>query len=176
MITGQRIVLLPIETGDLGRTRTWANDLELQDMILRVLPVTELDQQEWHRRLSQDPGRIVFAVKTKSDMRHIGNTGLYNIDWLHRRGEFWCLLGERKDWGQGYGPELLGLMIDFGFYRLNLHKIFLHVSADNPRAIKMYRRYGFHEDGRLRAHYFINGEYCDVLSMSILREEHERQK
>jgi RimJ/RimL family protein N-acetyltransferase len=63
---------------------------------------------------------------------------------------FHITIGERDVWGQGYGTEATGLMLDHAFGTLRLHRIALSVFAFNERAIRSYRRVGFLVEGRSR--------------------------
>jgi RimJ/RimL family protein N-acetyltransferase len=63
------------------------------------------------------------------------------------------------------------LMLRYGFDTLNLNRIFLRVFASNPRAIRSYEKADFIHEGRMREAEFRNGQYVDVLLMSVLRSE-----
>ncbi len=62
----------------------------------------------------------------------------------------------------------------YGFRQLNLAKISLRVLADDERAVGAYRKVGFVEEGRLRAHAWYDGARHDELVMAVLREEWDR--
>jgi RimJ/RimL family protein N-acetyltransferase len=62
-------------------------------------------------------------------------------------------------------------LLDYGFRHLNLAKISLRVLADDERAVGAYRKAGFVEEGRLRAHAWYDGARHDELVMSVLRTE-----
>jgi RimJ/RimL family protein N-acetyltransferase len=160
----------------LDRTRHWANDPELNAWILRSLPVSREDQEQWYARLSGDPRRIVLAVKTKIGDEHVANTGFYHLDHLHRHGEFWVLVGQKDTHGRGLGGEITDAMLSFGFMTLNLRRIYLHVRADHKRAVAMYEKRGLRREGLLRGHYYIRGNYVDVLLMAILRNEYDQSQ
>ena len=81
------------------------------------------------------------------------------------------MIGDKSCWGQGYGTEAMQLLLEHAFNTLNLNRVDLHVYDDNQRAIEMYKRVGFVEEGRLRDYHFREGKYFDTLIMSILRDE-----
>ena len=172
MLVGKMVKLVPLERADLARSRAWANEMSLNEDILRVLPVAEEEQEKWYRNIVEDRSKIVFAIKTTKSGEHIGNTGLYHIDWIHRRAEFWIIIGEKRFWNKGLGAEATALMLAYGFHHINLARIFLHVSEDNKRALSTYKKLNFVLEGRLREHYFINGRYANILVMAILRRDY----
>ena len=80
-------------------------------------------------------------------------------------------IGDKTYWGRGYGTDAVRVLLDYAFRHHNLHRVYLSVNSTNPRAIGAYRRCGFVEEGRLRAHAWSNGQYIDLVQMGILREE-----
>jgi RimJ/RimL family protein N-acetyltransferase len=63
------------------------------------------------------------------------------------------------------------LLLKHGFETLNLHRIFLRVYETNPRAIRTYEKVGFVHEGRMRQALYRQGQYHDILLMSVLRPE-----
>jgi RimJ/RimL family protein N-acetyltransferase len=114
---------------------------------------------------------IVFAIVDKKTNEHIGNAGLYTINWLYRSAEYRIIIGEKKYWNKGYGAEAAGLIIDYGFNKLNLNKVWLGVNTENKGAVRSYIKSGFKEEGILRDEIYRNGRYYDAVRMSILRRE-----
>jgi RimJ/RimL family protein N-acetyltransferase len=77
----------------------------------------------------------------------------------------------RSTGGKGHGQDAVRTLVAYGFEHLNLAKISLQVLADDERAVGAYRKVGFVEEGRLRAHAWYEGARHDELVMSVLREE-----
>jgi len=176
MLIGEKIKLVPLEKEDLARTRSWANEASLNSKMLRVFPVTQMEQEKWYEDAVGDSSKVLFAVKTLKDEEHVGNTGLYHIDWIHRRAEFWILIGDRGFWRQGIGQEVGSLMQRYAFNGLNLNKLYLNVGADNSQAISLYKKLNFVQEGILRQHYYVEGRYLDVITMAILRRDCDDQE
>ena len=170
MINGKFIKLRPFEKADLEACKEWINEPEIARGILRVLPVSMYEHTQWYERIITDKNRVTFAIETIKDRKYIGNVGLMDIDWLNRKGMLWIYL-EKGFWGKGYGKEAVSLLLQFAFKRLNLNKVYLNVGAFNEKALKMYASLGFKKDGILREDVYIDGEYIDVLRMSILKNE-----
>jgi diamine N-acetyltransferase len=176
MLTGKKIKLVSLNREDLPKARSWVNDSLLKARMLRVVPVSHADQEKWYEDIVQDPSKIVFAIKTLNDEQHIGNTGLYHIDWTHRRAEFWILIGERDFWGQGIGSDVVALMQRYAFEGLDLNKLCVNVGIDNEAAIALYKKSNFVQEGIMKEHYYIEGKYIDVVTMEILRSEFDSKE
>jgi RimJ/RimL family protein N-acetyltransferase len=176
MYEGTAIRLVPLDREHLEAARRWANDPALNRLMLRVLPVSSAAHERWFASIEGDPAKMVFAVLWRENGAHIGNTGLYHIDLLHRRAEFWVLIGEKDYQSRGAGFEALTLMQAFAFNHLNLNRLYLHVGTDNIPASRLYSKAGFTREGTLRQHYHIDGRDVNVDVWSQLKEEYEQQK
>ena len=80
-------------------------------------------------------------------------------------------IGDKAYWGRGYGREAVWLLVEYGFTKLNLRRIYLRVHGRNERAIRAYRACGFIEEGRLRQHVWNDGAYDDLLYMAVLHAD-----
>ena len=58
---------------------------------------------------------------------------------------------------------------------MNLNRIELEVTDDNPRAIRCYEKVGFEREGARRQAQFRSGSYQDLIIMAILRENFEAE-
>lgn len=72
-------------------------------------------------------------------------------------------------WGRGVGGAMLGALVDLADNWLGLLRLQLEVSAENPRARRLYERAGFEVEGRLRGDTLTDGALVDSLVMGRLR-------
>ena len=71
--------------------------------------------------------------------------------------------------GQGIGTALLGELIDMADNWLNIRRLELTVYTDNEPALRLYRKSGFIEEGRLKDFAYRDGRYIDAFYMARLR-------
>jgi len=71
---------------------------------------------------------------------------------------------------KGYGVESLVLFINYLFSYFNFRKIYFDVYAFNDLSYKSLKRAGFIEEGRFKEHRFWNGEYYDLIRLSVFRD------
>ena len=174
MIYGQRIRLRHIEREDLPHFVAWLNDPEVRYGLAMYLPLSQVEEEHWFENVQKrerDEQPLVIEVKSQDGWTMIGNSGFFNIDWRNRDAELGIVIGDKTYWNKGYGTEVMRLLLHHGFTTLNLHRIFLRVFAENPRAIRAYEKAGFVHEGRMRQAEFRDGKYLDVLFMSVLRPE-----
>ena len=174
MILGDGIRLRAIEESDIPRFVEWLNDPEVYKHLRMMYPLGTDMEQAWFARLKdRDPATRPMGIEIQhpEGWVFIGNVGFNSIDWINRSGELGIFIGEKQYWSQGYGKKAMRLIVQFGFESLNLHRIMLRVHANNPRAIRSYEAVGFVHEGKLRDDLFQDGQYFDVLLMSILKSE-----
>jgi len=75
--------------------------------------------------------------------------------------------------GKGYGKQTLKLLQNLAFKELNIHRLWLDVFDDNPRAIHVYESVGFIKEGTKRECVKTKEGYRNLILMSILKTEFE---
>ncbi|MCG8570859.1 MAG: GNAT family N-acetyltransferase [Spirochaetes bacterium] len=83
---------------------------------------------------------------------------------IEHSGEF-SLSVVKEYWGKGVGPALLEYLLNWAKENSLIKKINLKVRFDNYAAIKLYRKYGFNEEGTIAREYLINGVFYEALLM-----------
>jgi RimJ/RimL family protein N-acetyltransferase len=74
-----------IEKNDIPLTQKWINDPDISE-IMGYLPVMSLENQlDWFDNIKNDKSRFIFAICLNENHEHIGNVGLGNINYIHRR-------------------------------------------------------------------------------------------
>lgn len=173
MLKASRISLKPLEERHLETTLSFVNNREIMLKINRVLPVTMLEHREWYSRIVTDKSQLVFAIET-NDCIHVGNCGLKNIDPRSRKAELWIYLGLEYTVNK-YGKEAIELLLEYGFYDINLNRIYLYVMDDNQVGQKFFSNIGFVKEGVFRQDVFLNGAYHDTIRMSLLKNEFNKR-
>ncbi len=163
------VYLRALEPADLDRTQKWHNDPRLYDTLVSPFRyVSQAAEQEWLRtKAAYSRTEIQLAICLRKDDRHIGNIHLTDIDWVSRHGHLGVFIGQTQDQSKGYGQQAVCLMLGHAFADLGLHRVYLTVLDDNPRAIRVYEKCGFVIEGRLRQHAYKRGQFRDLILMGI---------
>ena len=179
MLKGERITLGPVKKEYIESYLKWFNDPEITQNLNMFRPFTRMMEEDWIENLKNRDDTIVFAIIIPDENnveKLIGNCGIHAIDWKNRVAEVGITIGEKKYQSKGYGTEAMEVLLEYGFKTVNLNRIQLRVYEFNSRAINSYNKIGFIEEGRMRQAIFINGDYHDVIFMSILQEEWLKEK
>lgn len=123
-------------------------------------------------RLERGPDEdgFYFHFRPLDEERLLGFVGLW-VNWRNRDAWLGVGMGNRSDWGQGYGTDAMRLAVRYAFTELNLHRISLTVLGTNPRAQRAYEKAGFVVEGRQRGLSHYDGQRVDEVYMGLLREE-----
>jgi RimJ/RimL family protein N-acetyltransferase len=172
MFKGEKVILRPTEEEDIPRLYEFAQDPELAGLdcgypyaasIERVRGRFEKFSKE------EDERKSFFAIE--ADGKYIGDCCLMGLKDMNGNAELGIVIGDRAYWGRGYGRDAIRLLLHYGFHYFGLRRIVLTTHARNLRAIRCYLACGFVEEGRPRKVLWFEGEYVDLVNMSILREE-----
>jgi RimJ/RimL family protein N-acetyltransferase len=172
VLDGELVVLRRHAPENLSAFRRWYTDPEVarlaryQDGPMRV---DEIDRFFQARALGSES--LAMAIHLRAGGRLIGSCAFSQMDGDNGSALFHITIGEREEWGHGYGTEATRLMLDHAFGTLHLHRVALAVFEFNERAVRAYRRCGFTVEGRAREAIWRDGRWWDELSMSVLEAE-----
>ncbi|RKJ68109.1 GNAT family N-acetyltransferase [Roseburia sp. 1XD42-69] len=172
IIQGSNIKLVPIDEHDTSNVIRWRNNVR-DKFISRDLFTIE-SHTKWLNEVVKRGKAAQFIIETKQDGK-VGSVFLKDIDKNNQKAEFGIFIGESSAWGKGYGSEAAKLIIQYGFERLQLHKIMLRVFSENSHAIRSYEKAGFVQEGYLKDEVFLDGRYYDVILMRIVRTDYVKK-
>ncbi len=176
ILQGEKCTLRPLMKEDAKVLAQMVNSPEAREYLQMVFPINDIAEEKWIERLYRGypQNDIVYGIVV--DGRLVGTVGLHNINWTSRHATFGIAIWLPEYFGKGMGTEATKLMLQYAFDYLNMHRVKLEVYEYNERAIHVYKKLGFVEEGRWRKQRYLKGRYYDVILMGILKEEWEQKK
>jgi len=174
MLRGNLAGLSAIEREELEQLRNWRNNPDFRKYFREYRELNMDMQERWFdEKLLKDPTTIMFSIKKLSDNELLGCCGFVYINWIHRHGDLSLYIGWNNSYidDYGYAEDSCNLLFDYGFNELGLHKIWTEIYEFDDKKMKLYEKFGFHQDGLLREHYFYNGKWWDSIILSLLSAE-----
>lgn len=173
-LKGGKVTLRPIKLDDAARFVKWLKDEEIRKFLsANPKGVNLKKEKEWIGSLTKKKkSEKHFAIDTKENI-HIGSLALY-LNLKNKSAALGILIGDKNYWGKGYGAEATRLLLNYGFAKLQLHRIELGVYDYNKRAINLYRKLGFKKEGIKRETVFWKGKFYDLIQMGILQKEWQK--
>jgi RimJ/RimL family protein N-acetyltransferase len=164
----ERLSLRPLRAADAPDLFAILGDAEAMKFwdrpaIARTATATEIVASQL---AAMEDGHFLYWTVWR-DEDAVGSIDLSALDFTHLRGEIGFLF-RRDQWGQGYGREAMGALIQHAFRQLRLERLEAKVHAANMPAKKLLGLLGFMPEGRLSGHVLRDGIRHDVDVFGLL--------
>ena len=165
------ISLEPHRPENIDLLYAWENDDELLAMSSDRLEHPAIDevQRSLENWIAGSEDAIVFGIHI--DRRLIGYVQIAGIDRDNRRCKMGIVIGDKSEWGRGYGTTAFRLGVRYAFETYDLNRIGAEAYANNPRSIRMLERIGFRREGVLRSAVRRGDHFVDEIVFGLLRAE-----
>jgi len=113
---------------------------------------------------------LQLAIADPAGDAYWGSMILHSFDWHSRRAEigFWLVPAAR---GRGLGAAAVSLAVAWAFTELDLLRMEMTTTPENPAVPALAHRLGFTQEGVLRARNIERGQRVDIIWFGLLREE-----
>ena len=140
-----------------------------------LFPYTEAKRAAFFNELESSSNLLVLAILAIEDdgYLHVGNVSLQGINWIYKSAELAIIIGDTSFHGQGVGSAACKTIIEHGFKKLNLNRIWTGTSETNIGMQRTANKCGMQLEGIFRDGMFLHGKYVDIQCFSILRKEWE---
>ena len=109
------------------------------------------------------------------DGKIIGESVLNEMDPKLKSANFRIAIFQPAYLQKGLGSWMIEKTLEYGFGVAKLHRISLSVFSFNPRAIHVYEKAGFHQEGILVDAAMDGNTYADEILMAMLGHDWRRQ-
>ncbi|BCB75584.1 GNAT family protein [Phytohabitans flavus] len=178
-VLGERVRLRAMEPADAEALWWWNHDPEVMRWMDAGYAQPLVQVRTWlEERPRNAYGDVLFGIDAPAkptagtaEWQLIGLVRLSGAEPETGCAELNIYLGEKEYWGQGYATDAVRAVCRYGFEAMRLHKIALTVVTENDAALRVYRRVGFVEEGRLREVFRREGQWLDKYTMGLLEGE-----
>lgn len=164
-----RVIFRPVEEEDKEFLRELINHEDVRETIgMAPKPRNLKDEEDHIENASEQEDAAYFLIEYEGEKA--GTISLENINRDYRR----CHLGlsiHPSLHGQGIGSKSVQMIVDYAFKDLNMHKVRSGYLEHNPPSKRIMEKAGMQEEGRERDFKLVDGEWKDVIWMSILEQE-----
>lgn len=124
----------------------------------------EMLERNWFSRIEN----VISFIALHED-RVVGHAQILKFPHARRRGCGDLLMYLHQDFHNvGLGTAMMNRILELA-RKEGMHRIGLHVIADNTRSVHLYEKLGFKIEGVLQASYFgADGKYHDELAMGLI--------
>jgi len=178
-IDSARLILRKFDYSDTeNMLEFWISDPEIQFLyfepiyrtkkeVKKLLAeyVSSYEKQDYYR----------WAIIEKRSSYCIGQIAYFLIDTKNHFGEIEFCIG-KKFQEKGYGAEAIQAILDYGFNKINLHKVQVCHEESNLASKALIKKSKFVYEGTLRDYFFMDGDYGNRSYYSMLKKEYESMK
>jgi RimJ/RimL family protein N-acetyltransferase len=110
-----------------------------------------------------------LAVTDSTRRPFLGHAMLHTVAWRHKRAEvgYWLVPQARN---RGVGKAAVGLLVEWAFDQLELHRIEITTTPDNAAARALAESLGFTAEAVMRERNLERGRRVDVLLLARIRK------
>jgi ribosomal-protein-alanine N-acetyltransferase len=165
------LTLRPYTVADIPTLVPLIGAREVAATTLRIPhPYSEADARDFIAATKEDlstSNELRLAIIVRESDGLCGGVGL-RIEGDHRRAELGYWIGVPY-WGNGYATEAATAMVNYGFDKLGLHRIFAGHVANNLASARVLQKIGMRHEGCLQGHILKWGEFLDLELYGMLR-------
>jgi RimJ/RimL family protein N-acetyltransferase len=168
LIEGIFVNLRPLNVDDADITLSWRNSPQAR--FLNVGAVDLCEQKAWI--IGRPSTERNFVIELKNGLP-VGMLSLIGINKANRHAETARFLmgNEAAVRGVPAAVEAMKLIYEYAFHTLGLVRIYGLVASKNTLMIKWQKYLGMKEEGCMRDHLFVAGEWQDAIILGLLAEE-----
>ena len=174
-IATERLILRRFEYNDSdAMLQNWVSDDKLQSMYCEPAYKTEKEIRELLDKYISSykmPGYYRWAIIEKESNECIGQIAYFLVDGKNNFAEIEYCIGTKYQ-RRGYATEATKAVINYGFEKINLHKVQICTKTTNLPSKRVIEKCGFTYEGTLRDYFYENGDYVGRLYFSILKNEY----
>jgi RimJ/RimL family protein N-acetyltransferase len=171
-LVGEKVSLRELRPDDAATIAEDFNAPEVRRFMWAPPPTAAAFQQfiEWARAERATGRYVCYGVVPCGEEHACGVFELRQLQPKFFRGELGFVLAPRL-WGRGIFPEAAGLLLDFAFDTMKVHRIEARAAIDNDRGNAALKRLGARREGTLRGAFLRDGQSVDQYLWAILASE-----
>lgn len=172
MWQGVKISIRKFERTDIPKKVEWINNPENNQFLHYDIPISVEGTEKWFDSHINDTNRYDAVVE--ADGVPVGTIGLLSIDRKNSKAEYYVAMGETAYKGKGVAKEASRLILQYGFEKLGINRIYLFTEIENIAAQKLFEKVGFTREGIIRQDIISHGKYVDRVAYGYLKEDWDK--
>lgn len=171
ILPGAFVDLRPLSPADAELSFQWRQSARAR--LLNVGAQSVEEQAAWISSRPTSEYNYMIALKSGQS---VGMLSLVGINSTNRHAETARFLigDEEAVKGVPAAVEAMKLLYALAFDTLGLKRLFGTVAANNMLMVKWQKYLGMKEEGRMRSHYFIDGQFQDAIVLGLLEDEYRQ--
>jgi len=168
-VSGQ---LTPLTQADLPTIRAWRNHEQINAFMCAQHCISEVEHQQWFTQKEQDPLQYLYLYQENGVAQGFMQLQKISLESDVYRWGFYI----SPDASRGTGTKMTQQALKLAFDVLNAQKIAGEVLGFNHASRSLHNKLGFREEGCLKQHHYLNGQYHDLYCFGLLQSDYRVNK
>lgn len=175
-----RIYLRPVTLDDGAIIVKWRNSPKVSDVCFDKTPLTIEKNRNFYNTFIET-GKYKQYIVERIDENFgvssyaIATVYLKDMDLINKRCQLCIFTSDDQEWNTESQSIAIKMLLDKAFSEYGMHKVYTYVFADNKDEVALMKRAGLKEEAVLEKEAVnMNGDYVDVLRMTILVENYKK--
>lgn len=163
----KKIQIIPLSHDDLNMILEWRNAPGVRSNMYTSHEISFEEHCVWFKKLKDDTTKAYFIAQFNG--APVGVIGFSEINVVTGIATWAFYASPTAPRGSGSLMEYSAL--EYAFNELKLHKLRCEVLGFNQTVVKLHKKFGFVEEGRLRKAFYDGVRYHDVVHLGIFSQE-----
>lgn len=171
MIESDRLTMRPLTMDDCtDRYVEWLNDAEvIRYLETRHSPQDKESIKSFVSMVNKKDNEYLYGIFLKDGL-HIGNIKIGPIHSFHKTGDMSMFIGDKKQWGKGFGAEAVAKFSIYCFETFDIDKISASMYRSNLGSTNAFLKAGFSKEGLRISHLRLSeSDRDDMVELGLLR-------
>ncbi len=172
-LKGDNIYLRALEPEDLEFIYEVENDESIWQVSNTQTPYSRFLIRQYLENAHQDiyeAKQLRLAICKNHDFDALGLIDLFEYDPKNNRAGVGILIANSNNRNLGMGTEVLKILIQYAFKKLNIHQLYANIDVDNSKSIALFTKFGFQKVGVKKQWNIVNGVYKDEALYQLINE------
>lgn len=170
----ERLILRPLRVENEEAIYQYVKDYEIAKWTINIPHPYPRDGAisfiKQARGLMEEGLCYELAIILKSNQEIVGVVSFVKVNKTHRNAELGYWVG-KPNWNRGIATEAAKRILEFGFNKLGLERIFSKCFFDNLPSRRVMEKIEMEYEGKFRHEVFKENRFIDMTYYSILKED-----
>lgn len=166
------ISLRCLQSEDIGENYLhWLRDKDINQFleVRHNLPTSVSELQDYVSSINESQNNIMLGIFTNNN-KHIGNIKLGPIDKINKRAEVGIILGDKSEWGKGYGTRAIKIASEYAIESLGLIRLTAGMHEPNQGSFRAFEKAGYTYEGTSKSYWQSDDGRLDQLWLCLVKE------
>lgn len=170
-LTGERgVALVPPTLDQLTQNAHWMAQPETTRFWgVRILDLRPERAVQRFTELASDRTSVNWSITLEGEL--VGQTGLFDINWITRDAESGIFIGRHDLYGRGIASEAIRLRTRYAWDELGLRRVHNWIASRNRGSRRANQKAGYRQIGRFDRSWYRSGQWHDEWLGEILHPE-----